>query len=386
MVSLAGGDKQFFRSCFGLDIRETGSELSFCAYVVQSDNLMVVPDATLDARFQDNPLVTGYPHVRFYAGAPLRTPDGVNLGTLCVIDTEPRGGLTQGQTQMLFELAGMVMDVLEARRLGRTLSAERAFMRAVLDNVSDGIVACNAAGELTLFNQETRLRRTLPELPLPPDAWAEFYNLYEADGATPMTTERTPLYRAYRGETVKDGAVTVLPPQGTPHHLRVSGRPFYDPEGRLLGAVVAMRDVTDELAAQRALEEREAHHQLVMQLLVGSVRTIDTVARLGGDEFVVLLEGLSEPEDAEKLAARLVAELRTSVVIAEAEVSLGASIGVALPDAQTTGVALLERADAAMNRAKAAGKSGYAVGYGLAAPSSRSARRGAPAEQGCVGF
>ena len=90
LVSLVERDRQWLKARVGVDICETPRAVSFCRYTITSDDLLVVPDATKDPRFADNALVTGDPHIRFYAGAPLITPAGFRLGSLCVIDVEPR--------------------------------------------------------------------------------------------------------------------------------------------------------------------------------------------------------------------------------------------------------------------------------------------------------
>src|SRR4029450_11473546 len=90
LVSRVDHDRQWFKSCHGLSVTETSRELSFCGHVVLSRAPVIVPDTLLDDRFADNPLVTGEPRVRFYAGFPIFYTDGSCLGTLCLIDTRPR--------------------------------------------------------------------------------------------------------------------------------------------------------------------------------------------------------------------------------------------------------------------------------------------------------
>jgi GAF domain-containing protein len=90
LISLVDADRQWFYSRFGLEATQTPRSVAFCAHAVAADAPLVVPDALLDPRFADNPLVTGQPHVRAYLGVPLHSPNGQPIGTLCAIDSQPR--------------------------------------------------------------------------------------------------------------------------------------------------------------------------------------------------------------------------------------------------------------------------------------------------------
>jgi anti-sigma regulatory factor (Ser/Thr protein kinase) len=115
LITLVDEDRQWFKSERGVGIRETERSIAFCAHAIQHTGIMEVPDAREDDRFRHNPMVVGDPHIRFYAGAPLVTPEGHSLGTICVVDTQPRR-LSEEQTQALEALRRQAQAQLELRR------------------------------------------------------------------------------------------------------------------------------------------------------------------------------------------------------------------------------------------------------------------------------
>jgi GAF domain-containing protein len=114
-LSLVDDHRQWFKSKVGVEIRETPREISFCAHAIQQEELFIVPDAREDPRFKENPLVLGDPHIRFYAGAPLIDEDGYALGTLCVMDRQPRE-LDDTQKEALRSLRRLALSQIELRR------------------------------------------------------------------------------------------------------------------------------------------------------------------------------------------------------------------------------------------------------------------------------
>ncbi|MGH1346208.1 MAG: sensor histidine kinase [Nannocystales bacterium] len=115
LISLVDEARQWFKSAVGLDAPQTPRDVAFCAHAILDTKVFVIPDAHEDPRFATNPLVTGAPHVRFYAGAPLSLSDGVRIGTLCAIDTESRS-LSEHERSALVDLAQIVVDELHLRK------------------------------------------------------------------------------------------------------------------------------------------------------------------------------------------------------------------------------------------------------------------------------
>lgn len=116
LVSLVDNDRQWFKAKTGVEVSETPREWAFCDHAIRSLDLFEIVDPCGDRRFCDNPLVTGPPYIRYYAGMPLVTNDGFALGTLCIIDTKPRKPLTEPRKQILSELSQMAMREIELRR------------------------------------------------------------------------------------------------------------------------------------------------------------------------------------------------------------------------------------------------------------------------------
>jgi GAF domain-containing protein len=140
LISLIDKDRQWFKSRFGLHLQETPAAQAFCTHAIMQPEMFVVPDASQDERFAENPLVTGDRHIRFYAGAPLAARDGHLLGTLCVLDREPHT-LTPAQTDALKIVSQLVIANIELRsdlqELKDALAARDAAERASGDSTAN---------------------------------------------------------------------------------------------------------------------------------------------------------------------------------------------------------------------------------------------------------
>ena len=158
LVSLTDKDRQWFKSRVGLDILQIARDISFCGHAVTNAGVFEIQDTTHDLRFVDNPLVVEGPAIRFYAGIPLLTKSGMAIGTLCVIDTQPKS-LSSEQINALEVLSRQVVRQLDLRLLVRRqkeqnleLTRQRNFQKMLFDSATAGVISITAAGQITSVN------------------------------------------------------------------------------------------------------------------------------------------------------------------------------------------------------------------------------------------
>jgi diguanylate cyclase len=265
LISLVDEDRQWFKSHYGLAACETPRSMSFCAHAVLSKCLLVVEDALDDERFLDNPLVTGAPNIRFYAGSPLRLADGQVIGTLCLIDTKPRA-FDSAQAAMLTEFARLVERELELRqqlirsrtaheRDRRSLAISEARFRTVFKQTPIGNAVVDLDGRFLDVNQkfseiigyeESELRRrTFASVTHPADVAADLALAAEllAGRQASYATEKR-----------------YLRPDGKPVWVNLAVSLVRDVSGTPLHFIAAVQDITSRRRSEEAL--RNYHVEL----------------------------------------------------------------------------------------------------------------------------
>jgi serine phosphatase RsbU (regulator of sigma subunit) len=156
LINLVDRERQWTKSRYGTGMREIDRQISFCTYTILSNEVTVIPDARLDPRFRHLPLVTAEGGLRFYAGAPLTTPDNFNIGSLCILDTVPRHSFTDHEQELLQDLAYLVVDELELR-LALEVAREKNAQRHELEEQLTG-------AQQRLLNSNAELRRAQQQL------------------------------------------------------------------------------------------------------------------------------------------------------------------------------------------------------------------------------
>jgi PAS domain S-box-containing protein len=306
LVSLVDVERQFFKAELGLGVRETPIATSFCAHALLVDDILVIPDATRDPRFDGNPLVYENPKVRFYAGALLKTREGVPIGTMCVLDHKPRE-LDENQIRTLLLLARQAMTQLELRRsLAATQKALREAKeletrhRQIVDSAVDfGIITLDLDGRVTSWSvgAEEILGWSEAEMVGRP---ADVFFTEEDQAAGIPDQEMQAARQRGRGSDER-------------WHLRHDGSRFWasgemmplrDDDANHLGYVKILRDRTlqHQAEAQRLELTREMSHRMknsfaMVQSIVGqSLRTASSVAE-ARDSIGTRIEALARAQD-----------------------------------------------------------------------------------------
>ena len=404
LLSLVESHRQIFAARLGLDVCETGRDVSFCAHALEREDALLVPDARLDPRFCDNPLVTGEPHIRFYVGHPLVTPSGHTIGTLCLIDSKPRSTFTADDQANLKGLADLVLDKLEMRRLERARHAGQIRFERISATSPDGIICANDQGEITFWNaaatrlfgfseQEAlgrsidlivpdrmrgghggglarvaaggkpKLVGTVIELPaqrkdgsefpieLSLSMWSEGERVSFGSISRDISDRRANEDRLYRLAHLD--SLTELPNR-TVLRQRLEEVVQVGTEASLIAVDLdGFKEINDTLGHSAG----DALLKLVAARLVACARPHDTVARLGGDEFALLLPDVGDPLAAAETADCVISSLSEPFSLNGEIVHIAASAGLAMfPTHGEHAEDLLASADLALYQAKNEGR------------------------------
>lgn len=195
-----------------------------------------------------------------------------------VAEKVERGDLTVESGIRTHDEIGQLSRAFDSMRT--TLYRERRFLEAVLDNIDAGIVACDEEGNLTIFNRATREFHGFDAEQLPSEEWADRYNLFLPDGVTPMPRDEIPLVRAFAGKRVQRSAMVIAPENGQQREILASGQRLENDSGELIGAVVAMHDVTDLRTAERELRRLADRTRVILDSLAEGVYGIDREGRI----------------------------------------------------------------------------------------------------------
>ncbi|MDV2985144.1 UNVERIFIED_CONTAM: PAS domain-containing protein [Methylobacteriaceae bacterium AG10] len=272
LVSLVASDRQWFKARVGFPACQTDLNASVCAYTLAEPDLLTIPDLTVDPRTRNNPLVTGEPFIRFYAGAPLHGPDGQALGSLCVIDHKPRlNGLTAKQADGLRRLSRQVTTVLRERQLNREMRFTRDALRLSEERLN---FAFAAAGSLGWWDWDIPADRLYAG-----ERFARMYGLDPAEAAkgAPLAAFVDGIHPDDRdriGERVQHAVATasdfseeyrLCHADGTVSWVHARGRCFHDAEGKPARFPGVVLDVTAHRAADAARVTSEARLRTVME-------------------------------------------------------------------------------------------------------------------------
>ena len=263
-LNLLDEHRQYQIATVGTPARDCARADSMCVVRLSGGRPVQVPDARADPDYRANPWVTGeFAQIRFYAEAPLITPDGHILGTLCVFDTEP-GEISAEQMACLEDLAGVVVAFFERRRRARAVEeyatateARKQWAEALLDGIDVAVIAIDDRFRVTMFNRAAQnLHEPDVELGGERAGTAARFALYEPDGLTPVPDEEVPLFVVLAGRGPVTGKEMVIRrPRHGDVHVRANARPLLAPDGAVTGAVVALQNYTAEHARRRLVEE-----------------------------------------------------------------------------------------------------------------------------------
>ena len=271
LVSFMADDRQWFKAGIGLGVSETPRDISFCKHAILQPGLFVVPDATRDERFRDNPLVTGDPNVRFYAGALLETPEGLPLGTICVLDYQPRE-LSEHEGFVLQTLARQVMTQLDLRRALREKNKSEERLTLALeasgfvgtwdwDVVADRVIADPRF--VAIFGGDSESSRN--GVPV-----AEYVKAIHPED---LERVKRAITRAMQSGDPFQSEYRLMQGDGTVRWIDARGRCRFDADGRPVRFPGVAVDITDRKRSEAAAREAADHFRVMAESMVQKIFT-----------------------------------------------------------------------------------------------------------------
>ncbi|WP_080697029.1 sensor domain-containing diguanylate cyclase [Mycobacterium asiaticum] len=257
LISLVDAERHWFKSRRGFDLTEVPRRHFFCAHALHSPEPLTVADARLDPRFAASPLVADGPRLRFYAGAPLRTSDGYVLGTLCVLDTEPRV-LGDTARRFLTMLADQVISQLEMRRQGAALRQQQRMLAAVLEHTDVLIYAKDVDGRFVMSNAALQRVTQVPGGML----GRTDHELFPSDEADEYRRHDTHIMATRERQVFTEDLVHS---DGTTHRYRSTKFPLINEAGEVIGIGGVSTDVTELDAARAAHEAAEQRWRALIE-------------------------------------------------------------------------------------------------------------------------
>jgi PAS domain S-box-containing protein len=277
LISVVTPDRQVFVGRWGLDLAQIPREQSLCAHAMHHEQCMIVPDAAADPRFAENPLVTGAPHIRFYAGQPLRGADGTPLGSLCVIDTRPRGELEPEQIDNLRILGDAAVASLERTRAAQDHACEQARIVQELTQMSRRFDALAEAlpqlvwsappdGMTDYFSGQWCRFTGEPASASHGNGWLAFVHPEDGEAASMAWREAVTTQRPYSVQ------YRLRRHDGTYRWMLARGQPVHDENGAVIRWVGTCTDIDEQVRSGEALE-------LMSQELSHRIKNLFTVAQ-----------------------------------------------------------------------------------------------------------
>jgi PAS domain S-box-containing protein len=278
LISLVAADRQWFKSCVGLDVPGTPRNVAFCDRTIRESRVLIVPDATLDPRFSDNPLVTGAPHIRFYAGAPLVTAEGFRIGTVCIIDTAPRDDFSAADATTLETLAKSVMSALNLRNSALNsaqiarIAADRLKLLSLAEQMAHvGTWSWDAISDVTEWSAEVYAIHGLDPAQSPP-ALEGVLALYSPVDSVKL---RGLIDRALVEGVDYDLEATVVRPDGSRRTVIARGTVRRSDEGLTEMLLGTFQDITHLRRTDRQIRESEARFRLLAESTTDLILMVD---------------------------------------------------------------------------------------------------------------